>query len=175
MKPPLEIEIKLRLDSPAKARTLLRRHGFRVIAPRVFEKNIVLDDERNSLRARSLLLRLREAGRTTTCTFKGPESPGRHKRRIEHEFTLARLDSCLAIFAALGYHQTWHYEKFRTEFARPGERGHATLDETPVGVFIELEGPARWIDRTAKDLGFSRDSWITASYARLYHEAGLLQ
>ncbi|MDQ1471596.1 MAG: adenylate cyclase, class 2, partial [Bryobacterales bacterium] len=32
------------------------------------------------------------------------------------------------------------------------------------------EGPARWIDRTAKDLGFSRRDYITASYGALFIE-----
>ncbi len=35
---------------------------------------------------------------------------------------------------------------------------------------MELEGPARWIDRTAKELGYSRADYILASYIRLYTE-----
>ena len=60
--------------------------------------------------------------------------------------------------------------EYRTEYARQGEPGHALLDETPIGVFMELEGPARWIDRTAKQLGFSRDDYILLSYGRLYEQ-----
>ena len=46
----------------------------------------------------------------------------------------------------------------------------ATLDETPIGVFVELEGPPDWIDRTARRLGFSPADYIKASYARLYQQ-----
>jgi adenylate cyclase, class 2 len=43
-----------------------------------------------------------------------------------------------------------------------------TLDETPIGDFLELEGPGEWIDDTAKRLGFSRQDYVLDSYARLY-------
>ncbi|MGA2714413.1 MAG: class IV adenylate cyclase [Bryobacteraceae bacterium] len=168
MKAPIETEIKLALSSAAKGRALLRRLGFKTIAPRIFERNLVLDDGRGSLRERRMLLRVRSAGKTVTCTFKGPEMPSRHKRRVENEFTASDFDSCLAVFAGLGFHEAFRYEKYRTEFARDREPGIATLDETPIGIYMELEGPARWIDRTAKALGFSRDAYITASYGQLY-------
>ena len=42
------------------------------------------------------------------------------------------------------------------------------LDETPIGTFLELEGPSRWIDRTAKELGSTKDAYIFRSYARLH-------
>jgi adenylate cyclase class 2 len=170
VKPPVEIEIKLAVGSAAKGRALLRKHGFVVSMPRVFEQNLVLDDQQGSLRKRGLLLRVRGAGKTATCTFKGPEMPGRLKRREETEFEVSELAPCLAVFEALGYREAFRYEKYRTEFRRDGEHGIATLDETPIGVYVELEGPARWIDRTAKALGFSRDGYITVSYARLYFD-----
>ncbi len=170
MKPPIEIEIKLSVRGAAGARALLRRHGFAVATPRVFERNLVLDDERGSLRERGMLLRVRGAGKIVTCTFKGPEIPGRLKRREEREFGVSELESCVALFAGLGYREAFRYEKYRTEFAREGERGIATVDETPIGVYMELEGPARWIDRTAKALGFARDAYITASYSQLYSD-----
>ena len=44
------------------------------------------------------------------------------------------------------------------------------LDETPVGVFLELEGTAHWIDRTAHRLGFGASHYITRSYGGLYLE-----
>jgi adenylate cyclase class 2 len=168
VKTPIENEIKLPVENIAKARALLRRHGFVVTTARVFEQNLVLDDEQNSLRERGLLLRLRAAGKFITCTFKGPETPGRHKSREEREFRASDLEACLAVFVALGFREAFRYEKYRTEFARDSEAGLVTLDETPIGVFMELEGPTRWIDSTAKALGFSRAAYITHSYGSLY-------
>ncbi len=150
----VEVEIKLAVENAAKARALLRRLDFKVTAPRIFERNLVLDDDQRSLRERGMLLRVREAGKTSTCTFKGPDIPGRHKRRTEREFTASDADSCLAVFAGVGFRESFRYEKYRTEFARPNDSGIVMLDETPIGVFMELEGRARWIDTTARALGF---------------------
>jgi adenylate cyclase class 2 len=170
LKTPIETEIKLRVENAIGARALLRRNGFTIAKPRVFEQNLVLDDERGTIRERGLLLRLRAAGKAVTCTFKGPETPGRHKSREEREFGASDLESCVAVFAALGFREVFRYEKYRTEFARSSEPGLVTLDETPVGNFMELEGPARWIDRTAKALGFAREAYITDSYDKLYDD-----
>jgi adenylate cyclase class 2 len=43
-----------------------------------------------------------------------------------------------------------------------------TLDETPIGIYAELEGEEAWIDETAKALGFLEADYITASYGALY-------
>ena len=52
----------------------------------------------------------------------------------------------------------------------PDGAGVATVDETPVGVYIELEGPPSWIDGTARRIGFRPSDYITASYGALYLE-----
>ena len=44
------------------------------------------------------------------------------------------------------------------------------LDETPIGTFVELEGPAKAIDRAAKELGFTKNEFIVTNYLRLYAE-----
>jgi adenylate cyclase class 2 len=165
-----EVEVKIALPNAAKGRALLKAAGFRTLHRRVFEQNIVLDDENGSVKARNLLLRVRTAGKIVTCTFKGKEIPGTHKRREEREFRASDPDECLALFKGIGFEPSLRYEKFRTEYQRPEEPGLAMLDETPIGVFMELEGPSRWIDRTAKDLGFSRNDYITLSYGRLFEK-----
>ena len=170
MKKPEEVEVKIAAEDAATIRSLLRREGFRIVKRRVFEQNIVLDDAAGSIKARNLLLRVRSAGKIVTCTFKGKEMPGVHKRREEREFHADNIDECLALFAGLGYTPSLRYEKYRTEFHRAEEPGHITLDETPIGVFMELEGPARWIDATAKSLGYSRADYILLSYGRLFAE-----
>jgi adenylate cyclase, class 2 len=164
----LENEIKLAVPDAEEMRSRLRAQGFRIAKPRVFEQNIVLDDPSGSLRARNLLLRVRTAGKIITCTFKGKEISGLHKRREEREFRVDDLAECLALFQGIGYAPSLRYEKYRTEFARPEDPGVAMLDETPIGTYMELEGPARWIDRTARELGFSRGDYIPASYSRLF-------
>jgi adenylate cyclase class 2 len=181
MAAPVEIEVKIAVTSVAKARKILREGKFHADGSRVFERNLVLDNAQGNLKRKGLLLRLRTMGKSgnavdALCTFKGParETRTHHKIRIEREFTAGDGDECLAVFAGIGFHPAFRYEKFRTKFSRrargAGKQGHVVLDETPMGVFLEIEGPAMWIDRTARDLGFSRNDYITMSYARLWEK-----
>jgi adenylate cyclase class 2 len=165
-----EIEIKLPAADAATARRLLRRAGFRVSRRRVFEANTVFDTPELTLRASQKLLRVREAGGVATVTYKGPPAVARHKSREELELEVSGAARMAAIFDRLGLRPTFRYEKFRTEYRQPASAGVAMVDETPLGVFLELEGSPRWIDRTARALGFSEGDYITASYGRLYLE-----
>jgi len=152
----------------ASARKLLRQAGFRVSRARVFEANTVFDSEDSALRSSSRLLRIRTAGRVATLTYKGPPLVGRHKSREELETTVADAGRLTEIVKRLGFQPTFRYEKYRTEFHQPRRAGVAMLDETPAGVYLELEGTPHWIDLTARRLGFQESDYITASYGRLY-------
>jgi adenylate cyclase class 2 len=163
-----ETEIKLAVRSARAARALLRGAGFGISRKRVFESNTVFDTPVFTLRSTGRLLRIREAGGTATLTYKGAARPGRHKSRQEMETEVFDPAMLAAIFAQLGYLPVFRYEKYRTEFHEGRGGGVAMLDETPVGVFLELEGAPRWIDRTARRLGFGKADYITASYGRLY-------
>jgi len=165
-----ETEIKLAVENAAAARRLLRRAGFRVSSRRAFEANTVFDTAAGELRARSSLLRVRESGGKMTTTYKGPPEAGPHKSREELETEVASARALTAIFDRLGFRPVFRYEKYRAEYRRPGSSGVATVDETPIGTYVELEGNPRWIDRTAKELGFPRERYITASYGALYLE-----
>jgi adenylate cyclase, class 2 len=70
----------------------------------------------------------------------------------------------------LGFQPVFRYQKYRTEYKQASGSGVATLDETPIGLYLELEGQPAWIDRTAKKLGYTEQDYITSSYGRLYQE-----
>ncbi len=163
-----ETEIKLAVGGVAEGRALLRRAGFRIFRRRVFERNIVLDTPGQTLRASGALLRVREAGGKTWLTYKGPAAPGKHKSREELETEIPSASPIAAIFERLGFRPIFRYEKYRAEYRQASGGGIATLDETPIGVYLELEGSPQWIDRAARRLGFDEREYITASYARLY-------
>jgi adenylate cyclase, class 2 len=172
-----EVEIKLSLSSAAQGRRSLRQAGFRVTRRRVYEDNLVFDTPRGQLRSGGLLLRLRVAGSVATLTFKGPASQGRYKSRIETETPITDPAACREILHRLGFRQVYRYEKFRTEYVGPDAGGVVALDETPVGVFLELEGPPAWIDATARLLGFGKESYISETYRDIHlsvrHRLGL--
>jgi adenylate cyclase class 2 len=167
----VETEIKLRLpDGPERARTLLERHGFLAAGPRQLETDQTFDLPAGELRQSDRLLRLRSAGARCTVTYKGPADRAFHKTREEIEAEVSDGPALAQILAALGYQPSFAYEKFRTTFKARGETGIITLDETPIGDFLELEGPEYWIDQTALQLGFGPADYITSSYAALYEE-----
>jgi len=131
-------------------------------------KDVVFDTPELRLRESGCLLRLRQAGSVVTLTYKGPSEPGLHKVREELETRLWEPRALVSVLARLGFEPVFHYEKYRTEYRTTSRAGTAMLDETPVGVYLELEGSARWIDRTARQLGFTQEDYITLSYGQLY-------
>jgi len=163
----IETEIKLALGNAPAGRAALRRAGFRVSKRRVFERNTVFDTPARTLREAGCLLRVRRAGRVATLTYKGPPDVSRYKSREELETGIADARAMTAVLERLGFEPVFRYEKHRTEY-RQSAGGTAALDETPIGVYLELEGSAGWIDRAARRLGFTESQYITASYAGLY-------
>jgi adenylate cyclase class 2 len=167
--PMQEIEIKLPVDSPDVARRRLRRLGFRAVTRRLFERNLVLDTPEQSLRRSLQLLRLRSAAGRWRLTYKNrPQKSARHKVREEIEIEISDGPRLVRILGRLGFRPAFEYQKYRTEFRPPRGPGKVLLDETPIGDFLELEGPAAWIDRTARELGFGPDDYILESYSVLY-------
>lgn len=173
---PIETEIKIRMpDGASAARSLIEAHGYRVSIPRVLQVDQVFDFPDGALRQSGRLLRVRwedSSAASAILTFKGPVLSGSpHKSREELE-TSAQSHSVLEhILERLGLVRSFRYEKYRTTFQDPaGEPGLIVLDETPIGVFLELEGSPYWIDGTALKLGFTAHDYITASYASLYRD-----
>jgi adenylate cyclase class 2 len=135
----------------------------------VFEANTVYDTVDCSLRRGDMLLRLRQSGSQGILTWKGRGVPGPHKSRPELETTVASLETLDKILLQLGYLPGFRYEKYRTEFESPDRQGgKITFDETPIGQFLELEGPGDWIDSTARKLDFSPSDYVLSSYGKLY-------
>jgi adenylate cyclase class 2 len=167
----VETEIKLAVPSAAHARRLLRKAGFHQTHRRAFESNQLFDTADGRLYKSDRLLRVRTWGRQTILTFKGPRTAGgAHKSTEEIETGIAEEGRISEILERLGMVKSYRYEKYRTVFQVTGEAGEVTLDETPVGVFLELEGKPAWIDRTARRLGYSKRDYITATYSELHRD-----
>lgn len=166
-----EIEIKLALHHPAVTLRRLVELGFRRVQRRSFERNTLFDFPDSRLRNADSLLRLRLEGKRNILTFKGPRvNSDRFKERLEIETEVKDGPEAGRILEALGLRDSFRYEKFRAVYRRRGDPAHAevTYDETPIGTYLELEGPRRWIDEVARALGFGRGEYVTASYGRLY-------
>ena len=165
---PNEIEIKFRIDNLPALRRALKDAGFKQITRSTHEMNSLYDLPGQKLRKRGELLRLRKYGQTWVLTHKAKGKPGRHKSRVELETRVENGEQMDAILRALGFAPTFRYEKYRGEWSDGA--GHVVLDETPIGNFGEIEGPARWIDRTARALGITPAHYITQTYTELFYE-----
>lgn len=170
-----ETEIKLPWAGPAgEAQAHVESRGYQVSTPRVLEVDQLFDRASGEMRQSDQVLRLRRMVSPehvhALVTYKGPATCAVHKSREEIEFTVSDPQAFGAVLARLGYQPGFRYEKYRTRFRAAGEPGLVTVDETPIGNFLELEGPEYWIDLAATRLGFSRAAYITASYARLYRQ-----
>jgi len=167
--------------------------------PRVHEMNLLFDTPDGGLAKHGQLLRIRtespangkraakeKGAARTLLTFKSPPeelaigeirpSAGRrHKVREEIETVLADGETVKRIFEGLGLRGWFRYEKFRTTYVLPGRHRWAKgllieVDETPIGTFVELEGPAEAIDRAARELGYAHRDYVLKNYLVLYLE-----
>ncbi|UCF67243.1 MAG: class IV adenylate cyclase [Acidobacteriota bacterium] len=167
-----EIEVKIRIENADEARRELGKAGAVAMTPRYFEDNRVYDDVSESLKSRERLLRLRTVGEHHVLTFKTPPveegEPARYKVRLEHETRIGDPAVIDSILTALGYRTTYRYQKFRQRYRM--DDVIVELDETPIGVFIELEGPPAAIDAAASRLGFGSADYITKTYRTLHVE-----
>jgi adenylate cyclase, class 2 len=166
----METEVKIRVTDRAALEQKLPDLGFRRVTARTLERNTLYDKPDRELRNSRQILRIRQYGSKWVVTHKrvpsGQTEEGPHKNRVETE-TLVEDGPVLGkIFEALGYSPVFVYEKWRTEWADP--QGHCVLDETPLGIYAELEGPSEWIDATARKLGIMETEFITLSYGRIF-------
>jgi adenylate cyclase class 2 len=169
-----EIELKFPLSDPAALQALLPELGFQLDTPRTFEHNTLYDTAARDLRSQKQLLRIRQYGDLCTVTHKRQPDradidTSRYKIRIETETTVANGRALAEIFQQLGYLPVFTYEKFRTEWSHTSERSaHLVIDETPIGHYVELEGPTGWIDQTIAALHIDPKTCITDSYGTLF-------
>lgn len=173
---PRETEIKLPVSDPWALKRRLKTLGFRTAVARHFESNRLFDFPDLRLRRARCLLRLRLEGARCVVTFKGaPLRSREYKVRAEVETHVEDGRRLRQVFEGLGLREVFRYDKYRTTSARQRAAGRrrppvVDFDETPIGTYVELEGPRRWIDAVARELGYGRGDYIAASYAALYFE-----
>ncbi len=156
-----ETEIKLRVEDAAALHKKLKRLGARPVnggRGRAHEMNVIFDTPQGGLAKHGQLV-----------------AAGRHKVREEIEVEVSDAGNLTKIFEGLGMRGWFRYEKYRTTFKLPTALRWAQgllieLDETPIGTFMELEGPAEAIDRAAKELGYSPRDYVLKNYLALYAE-----
>lgn len=171
----LEREIKLSFESAAAAREAVAALGAVPLRARRLQDDRLLDTGAGRLRADWCTLRVRiespESGSedVATLTFKGPPRPDVMKVREELETGVVDGNVLLLVLARAGFDVWFRYQKYREEFECDGTI--VAIDETPCGVFVELEGTEEGVTRLARALGRAPGDYITASYRRVWESA----
>ena len=156
MSGPLEREVKLRFESAEAARAAVMATGATPVHGRRLQEDSLLDSVAQDLRQRRSALRVRVDGGRSLLTFKGPVQPGVVKVREELETVVGDGHLLMRVLEELGFHVWFRYQKYR--------------DETPVGVFVEIEGGQEGIARVAQALGRGPSDYMLESYRGLFVE-----
>jgi len=174
-----ETEIKLPIKDLALAYKQMEALNARLHKERHFEDNYVLDTSDSKVRNSGCLLRIRivtpadRESRTRTqgiLTFKGKlQISDGIRNREEMECIVDPPETLLKVFDRLGYSLKFRYQKYRTTYSIDQKQIHICIDETPIGNYYELEGPAEEIHEVSEKLGYTREHYITESYGGLYY------
>ena len=162
----LEREVKLSFESAAEARAAVLAAGAAPLRARRLQEDCLLDSCDGHVRDRRSALRVRMESGRALLTFKGPVQPSRMKLREELETVVSDGEMLLRILHELGFTVWFRYQKYREEFAL--DDVIVAIDETPVGVFVELEGSDRGITAMAEALGRSPSDYLLDSYRSLF-------
>lgn len=162
-----EVEVKIPHADLAEVRRRLEENGGRLARARHFESNDLYDDAAKKLSSGGRTLRLRRADGRAILTYKGAARfQGGIKTREERETEVSDAGEVEAILAGIGLERRFRYEKRREEWTFEG--CVVALDETPIGTFVEIEGPPPAIRRAVAGLELDFTAALPYSYARLY-------
>jgi len=161
----IEHEVKLAFASVEAARQAVTAAGGRLDVSRRLLDDRLFDTNDQHLRQTGAALRVRRDATRAFVTFKGPVQAGPVKSRQEIETTVGDADVAEALLVSLGFRRWFRSEKYREEYLIGEAR--VTVDEVPIGVFVEIEAPPPVIDDVARRLGREPSDYRLESYPAL--------
>lgn len=130
----------------------------------ILEDNWIFDRD-GAMETAGSNLRLRVDRRGARLSFQGPASfDGPVKICSEHETGVDEIDETRAILESLGYHVIRRYQKYREQWQLGSIA--ISLDHTPIGDFVELEGDG--CERVARRCGLDPEQAEGRNYLQLY-------
>jgi adenylate cyclase class 2 len=165
----IERELKIPVDGLDGVRNRLAGAGAARVTPPQREVNLLFDTPDGRLTAAGEVLRVRQRGGATILTFKGPASyRGPVKERREIELEVGSRELLVELFGALGFELRMRYDKDRESWHLDDVA--IELDHTPMGDFVELEGPSEALEDTARGIGLDPGAAVAGSYVGLWRE-----
>jgi len=163
----IECELKIPVDRLDPIRDRLGDADAERLTPSELEVNVLFDTANGDLAASRQVLRIRRVGARSLLTFKGPATyDGAVKQRREIELEISSGEQMSELLHALGYAPWMRYEKERESWMLGEVR--IDLDRTPMGNFVELEGPTTSLEATARRLGLEPNRAVSQSYIGLW-------
>jgi len=165
-----EIEAKFPVKDLRKIRELLELRQAELLMDKSYEHNILLDTPTNELLEENARLRLRKEGSESILTYKRTrKNENNIAYREEIETRVDHFENTRLILNRLGFLTFFEYEKYRSTY----RLGATTimLDETPIGFYLEIEGPdEETIHRTASLLEIDWNQRTDKSYLQVFQE-----
>jgi len=165
---PLEIEIKLKVDSFEPTIEKLKSHKAEFQGD-FLQADSYYDDDADSLINSDRCLRIRthngNGQQVIELTYKGQRQNHRFKTRREIDIKVEKAAELADIFENLGYKKKLAFQKKRSLWRLDG--CEVALDQLPlIGKFVEIEGPDdETIESVQKKLCLEHLNHIPSSYA----------
>lgn len=136
------------------------------MASRRLVEDQLYDRPTHPLQSARCTLRIRRDGPRGLLTFKGPPLQGAVKIREEIQTEVSSVAALEAIVSALGFSPFFRAQKWREEYEL--HAANVALDDTPMGVFVEIEAEAAIIATVTMAMGRHPADWLLESYQRLF-------
>ena len=165
-----ELEVKFAVESVDDIISRIMALGAGCEQPVQFERNLRWDDPEGTLTKSHRVLRLRKNGGTSVVTYKAENKNDKNLAdREEIETLVSDYENTKLILERLGYEIFFIYEKYRSIYRLSDTEVFA--DHTPIGDFIEIEGPDdEAIRKSAVLLGLDWEQRISESYSVLFQD-----
>lgn len=162
----LEIEVKIKIqDNFAAVKIKLQEMKAELFHKRALEVDEYFD-AKEKLHKEDEVLRLRDR---SVLTYKGPQQKKQTmKVREEIEVMVDDGSKLECILGKLGYTPSDKKEKYRETYLLHETK--VSLDETPMGNYLEIEGEKENVAKVAQKLGFTERDYITESYTALWKD-----
>ncbi len=160
MKKDKEIEVKFILKDASEIRKILKKNKAK-FKGRAFERTVRLDSSDKKLERVGKFLRVR-TGFKKTVTFKKRVKNKNFKERIEIELKIEDEKKMIVILKNLGFSKALIMEKYREKWNLLDTE--IVIDKLPMGLFIEIEGEEKAINKMIKLLKLDSKKRILLTY-----------
>lgn len=161
----IEREIKIKIKNPYSFIKKIEKQGAKFLG---FTKQTTyrFDTKTKDLEKQGKFLRTRTGFKSTITLKKKIGLDKKVKLRKEIELEISDIKAMNKILKELGFNCLRVMEKYRAKWKYKGLE--ITLDELPFGIFCEIEGPEKMINRFLKKIHKDKAKRITETYWKLH-------